>query len=237
MPNAVRRQIDAQRHHFRRRHFLHPVQSLRLLLGSGQVIIILTALFLCRLVGLAHRSVGENLSFLFADQITGLRAAQILFELLELLLIGDFETLTRFDAQADALLKPILAQGNATSAGKAVIGTVNGDLHDIGKNLVGISLEGAGFEVIDLGADVPVEAFVTAIREHKPAVVGLSALLTTTMPGMRDVIEAIRSAGLRQGVKIMIGGAPITQKFATEIGADFYGPDSTSAKDYARTVL
>jgi len=134
------------------------------------------------------------------------------------------------------LLKPILAQGNATSAGKAVIGTVNGDLHDIGKNLVGISLEGAGFEVIDLGADVSTEKFIDSVRMHQPKVLGLSALLTTTMPGMREVIEAIRSAGLGQGVKIMIGGAPVTQTFATEIGADFYGPDSTSAKDYARTV-
>jgi 5-methyltetrahydrofolate--homocysteine methyltransferase len=135
------------------------------------------------------------------------------------------------------LLKPLLAKGNATSAGKAVIGTVKGDLHDIGKNLVGISLEGAGFEVIDLGADVSTEKFIDSVRMHQPKVLGLSALLTTTMPGMREVIEAIRSAGLGQGVKIMIGGAPVTQTFATEIGADFYGPDSTSAKDYARTVL
>lgn len=134
------------------------------------------------------------------------------------------------------LLKPLLAQSGAAGVGKAVIGTVKGDLHDIGKNLVGMSLEGAGFEVIDLGADVPIEAFVTAIREHKPAVVGLSALLTTTMPVMREMIEAVKAAGLRDGVKIMIGGAPITQKYADEIGADFYGMDSTSAKDYARTV-
>ena len=134
------------------------------------------------------------------------------------------------------VLKPIMAQGNAASAGKAVIGTVKGDLHDIGKNLVGISLEGAGFEVIDLGADVPIEKFVAAIREHKPKVVGLSALLTTTMLAMRDIIAALNQAGLRQDVKVMVGGAPITLKFAAEIGADFYGPDSTSAKDYARTV-
>jgi 5-methyltetrahydrofolate--homocysteine methyltransferase len=100
-----------------------------------------------------------------------------------------------------------------------------------------MSLEGAGFEVIDLGADVPAESFVTAIREYKPAVLGLSALITTTMPIMKDVIDAVSSAGLRAGVKIMIGGAPITQKYANEIGADFYGPDSTSAKDYARSVI
>lgn len=135
------------------------------------------------------------------------------------------------------LLKPLLAKGSSAYLGRAVIGTVKGDLHDIGKNMVGMSLEGAGFEVIDLGADVPVESFVTAIKEHKPAVVGLSALITTTMPVMKDVIDAVQSAGLRSGVKIMIGGAPITQKYATEIGADFYGPDSTSAKDYARSVI
>jgi corrinoid protein of di/trimethylamine methyltransferase len=134
------------------------------------------------------------------------------------------------------VLKPILAQGKAHSAGKAVIGTVKGDLHDIGKNLVGISLEGAGFEVIDLGADVAAEKFVVAVREHEPKVLGLSALLTTTMLGMREVITALTKAGLRQNVKVMVGGAPITQRFATEIGADYYGADSTSAKDYARTV-
>ena len=135
------------------------------------------------------------------------------------------------------LLKPLLAKGSSAYLGRAVIGTVKGDLHDIGKNMVGMSLEGAGFEVIDLGADVPAESFVAAIREHKPTVIGLSALITTTMPLMKDVVDAISSAGLRAGVKIMIGGAPITQKYANEIGADFYGPDSTSAKDYARSVI
>ena len=135
------------------------------------------------------------------------------------------------------LLKPLLTQGNVHFVGTAVIGTVKGDLHDIGKNLVCISLEGAGFEVIDLGADVATEKFVKAIREHKPKVLGLSALLTTTMSVMREVIAAVSAAGLRDSVKIMIGGAPITQKYAFEIGADFFGPDSTSAKDYARTVL
>ena len=135
------------------------------------------------------------------------------------------------------LLKPLLAKGSSAYLGRAVIGTVKGDLHDIGKNMVGMSLEGAGFEVIDLGADVPVEAFVNAIRDNKPAVVGMSALLTTTMPVMRDVVDAVKSAGLRANVKIMIGGAPITQKYATEIGADFYGTDSTSAKDFARSVI
>ena len=135
------------------------------------------------------------------------------------------------------LLKPLLTHGNVHSVGTAVIGTVKGDLHDIGKNLVCISLEGARFEVIDLGADVATEKFVKAIREHKPKVLGLSALLTTTMSVMREVIAAVSAAGLRDSVKIMIGGAPITQKYAFEIGADFFGPDSTSAKDYARTAL
>lgn len=134
------------------------------------------------------------------------------------------------------VLKPILSKGDSVSAGKAVIGTVKGDLHDIGKNLVIMSLEGAGFEVIDLGTDVASEKFVAAVTEHKPKILGLSALLTTTMLVMKDVLQALKTAGVRDSVKVLVGGAPITQQFATEIGADFYGPDSISAKDYARTV-
>jgi 5-methyltetrahydrofolate--homocysteine methyltransferase len=134
------------------------------------------------------------------------------------------------------VLKPILAKSNIDPLGRVVIGTVKGDLHDIGKNLVGMALEGAGFEVIDLGADVAPEKFVDAIRMYKPKLVGLSALLTTTMLVMKDVVEAIKKAGLRTTVKVMVGGAPLHQKFADEIGADFYGPDSTTAKNYARSV-
>lgn len=135
------------------------------------------------------------------------------------------------------ILKPQLVQTGVEPMGKALMGTVKGDLHDIGKNLVIMALEGAGFEVIDLGTDVDPEKFVEAVREHKPQVIGLSALLTTTMLTMKEIIEAIKAAGLRNQVKIMIGGAPVSQEFADEIGADFYGMDSTSGRNYARDVV
>jgi len=135
------------------------------------------------------------------------------------------------------VIKPLLVKSGVKPIGKVVIGTVKGDLHDIGKNLVVMSLEGAGFEVIDLGIDVSPAKFIDAIKQHKPQVVGMSALLTTTMLSMKDTIEAIKSAGLRDKVKIMIGGAPVRKEFAEEIGADFYGPDATSGKNYAREVV
>lgn len=135
------------------------------------------------------------------------------------------------------ILKPALMVSNTQPVGKAVIGTVRGDLHDIGKNLVGISLEGAGFEVIDLGVDVTPEKFVEAVKQHSPKVIGMSALLTTTMQSMQDVIDSLENAGLRASVKVMVGGAAIQQKFADRIGADYYGPDSTAAKDYARSIV
>jgi 5-methyltetrahydrofolate--homocysteine methyltransferase len=135
------------------------------------------------------------------------------------------------------ILKPKLVASGIEPIGKVLVGTVKGDLHDIGKNLVVMSLEGAGFEVIDLGTDVPPEKFIAAIKEHKPKVVGMSALLTTTMLAMKDTIEAIKKAGLRDRVKIMIGGAPIRQEYCDEIGADYYGPDSTSARTFARDVV
>ncbi len=134
------------------------------------------------------------------------------------------------------VLKPMLVESGIEPIGKAVLGTVKGDLHDIGKNLVTMALEGAGFEVVDLGTDVPPDKFVEAIKEHKPQVIGMSALLTTTMMAMKDTIKAINDAGLRDQVKIMIGGAPIRQEFADEIGADFYGPDSTAGRNFARDV-
>lgn len=135
------------------------------------------------------------------------------------------------------LLKPKMVQSSATSTGTVVVGTVRGDMHDIGKNLLSIALEGAGFKVVDLGIDVAPEAFVESVKEHQPQVLGLSALLTTTMIAMREVIEAVQEAGLRDTVKVMIGGAPVTKDFADEIGADFFGPDSTSGKDFARKTV
>jgi 5-methyltetrahydrofolate--homocysteine methyltransferase len=134
------------------------------------------------------------------------------------------------------VLRPLLAESDVPSAGKYLIGTVQGDLHDIGKNLVKMMLEGAGFETVDLGADVRPEVFVAAVREHQPQLLGMSALLTTTMPGMKATIEALEEAGLRDTVKIMIGGAPVTAAFAEQIGADAYAPDAASAVDVARDL-
>jgi 5-methyltetrahydrofolate--homocysteine methyltransferase len=135
-----------------------------------------------------------------------------------------------------AVLRPLLAEGDAPSAGKYVIGTVKGDLHDIGKNLVRMMLEGAGFEMVDLGTDVEPQAFVNAVSEHKPQLLGMSALLTTTMVQMRTTIDALEEAGLRDSVKIMVGGAPVTDAFAKEIGADAYAADAASAVDVARSL-
>ncbi len=134
------------------------------------------------------------------------------------------------------VLRPLLAEGEAPSAGKYLIGTVKGDLHDIGKNLVRMMLEGAGFEMVDLGTDVAPEAFVNAVRDHKPQFVGMSALLTTTMVQMKATVEALEEAGLRSSVKIMVGGAPVTDAYAKQIGADAYAPDAASAVDIARSL-
>ena len=134
-----------------------------------------------------------------------------------------------------ALLKPILADTGVESIGKVVLGTVKGDQHDIGKNLVGMMLEGAGFEVIDLGTDIPSEKFVEMAREKKADIVGMSALLTTTMPGMKTTIEALKSAGLT--VRTMIGGALVTQRFADEINADAFGKDAAVAVEKAKELI
>jgi len=134
------------------------------------------------------------------------------------------------------VLRPLLAETDVMSAGKYVIGTVKGDLHDIGKNLVRMMLEGAGFEMIDLGTDVEPQAFVNAVSEHQPQLLGMSALLTTTMVQMKTTIDALEEAGLRDSVKIMVGGAPVTDAFAKEIGADAYAPDAASAVDVARSL-
>lgn len=135
------------------------------------------------------------------------------------------------------LLKTHLAEADVTSSGKVIIGTVQGDLHNIGKNLVGMMLEGAGFEIVDLGTDVPPEQFLGAVREHEPHIVGMSALLTTTMPAMRATIEALAEAGLRDRVKVLVGGAPVTQSFADKIGADGFAPDASSAARKAKELM
>ncbi len=135
------------------------------------------------------------------------------------------------------VIKQRSTTGTVTKSGKAVVGTVKGDLHDIGKNLLVMSLEGAGFEVVDLGTDVSTHQFVAAVKEHKPHVMGMSALLSTTMYMMKDVIEAIDKEGLHAGVKIMVGGAPLNDDYAKKIGADFYGPDCIAGRDYARSIV
>jgi 5-methyltetrahydrofolate--homocysteine methyltransferase len=136
-----------------------------------------------------------------------------------------------------ALLRPLLTAAHVQAVGKVVIGTVQGDLHDIGKNLVGMMLEGAGFEVVDLGADVSADKYVSAVKELRPNLVACSALLTTTMPGMKNVIHRLEAEGLRDQVKVIIGGAPVTDKYALEIGADGFAPDAASAASLAKQLI
>jgi len=135
------------------------------------------------------------------------------------------------------LLRPLLAAEGARFAGRVVIGTVKGDLHDIGKNIVAAMLEGGGFEVIDLGADVAPQKFVDSVKERNPQLVCLSALLTVTMLSMKTTIEALRDAGVRDSVKVLVGGAPVTPEFAREIGADGFGENATVAVTLARKLL
>ena len=135
------------------------------------------------------------------------------------------------------IVKPLFSRYDFKPVGTVVLGTVKGDLHDIGKNLVGMMLEGAGFQVIDLGVDVSPDKFVEAVKERRSHVVAMSALLTTTMPSMKATIEALKEAGLQGEVKVLVGGAPLTQRYADEIRADGYAPDAASAVDKARELL
>jgi 5-methyltetrahydrofolate--homocysteine methyltransferase len=135
------------------------------------------------------------------------------------------------------LLRPMLADTGAETVGTFLMGTVKGDVHDIGKNLVDIMLEGAGFKVVDLGVQIAPETFVEAIQEHEPDLVGFSAFLTTTMPMFKVNIEAIEKAGLREDVIVMVGGAPVTQEYADAVGADGYAPDAASATKLAKQLL
>ncbi len=135
------------------------------------------------------------------------------------------------------LLKPLMKENESVSLGKLVIGTVKGDLHDIGKNLVASMLEGCGFEVINLGVDISSEQFVAAVKEHKVDIICLSALLTTTMNYMKSVIEALQEAGLRDKVKVMVGGAPINEAFAVQIGADGYSSNANGAVTLAKKII
>ena len=135
------------------------------------------------------------------------------------------------------ILRSLLSESDADGIGTVIMGTVEGDLHDIGKNLVGMMLEGSGFKVVDLGAGVKPQAFVEAVKDYKPRIVGMSALLTTTMPKMKETVDAIKEAGIREQVKIMAGGAPVTQEFCDKIGADAYGDNAGSAVEKAKALV
>jgi len=134
-------------------------------------------------------------------------------------------------------LKPLMVEGDVETLATVVLGTVKGDLHDIGKNLVGIMMEGAGMQVYDVGVDISPEKFVEAVKENKPQFVGMSALLTTTMPSMKETLEALEEAGVRGDVKVLVGGAPVTQKFADEIGADGFAENAAEVVDRIKAML
>ena len=151
--------------------------------------------------------------------------------------IPDMLFAARAITKALDILRPLLADSDALTIGRVLIGTVAGDIHDIGKNLVSMFLEGAGFEVIDIGINVPPESFVQAVAEHHPDILGLSALLTTTMPSMKATIQALEAAGIRHQVKVVVGGAPVTQRFADQIEADGYGADGGAAIEICRKII
>lgn len=176
------------------------------------------------------------LTILFEGLIPSLEEVGRLFE------EGEYfvpEMLVAANAMAGAMkiLKPLIAKTGAKPVGTFVMGTVKGDIHDIGKNLCNVMLEGAGFEVIDLGVNVAPEAFIEAIREHQPQAVGMSAFLTTTMPMCKVNIDAITEAGLRDQVKILVGGAPITQEYADIVGADGFAPDASATVRLTKKLI
>lgn len=176
------------------------------------------------------------MEILFEGLIPALEEVGRLFE------IGEYfvpEMLVAANAMKGAMeiLRPLIAETGAKPVGTFVMGTVKGDIHDIGKNLVNVMLEGAGFEVHDLGVNVPPERFVEAIREFQPQAVGMSAFLTTTMPMCKVNIDAITEAGLRDKVKILVGGAPVTQEYADRVGADGYAPDASSAVRLTKQLI
>jgi corrinoid protein of di/trimethylamine methyltransferase len=178
----------------------------------------------------------DPLTLLFDALIPALEEVGRLFEIGEYF-VPEMLISARAMQGAMGILKPLIAETGAKPIGTFVMGTVKGDIHDIGKNLCDIMLEGAGFVVIDLGVNVPPEKFIEAILEHKPQAVGMSAFLTTTMPMFKKNIEAIKEAGLRDQVKILVGGAPVTQEYADIVGADGYAPDASSAVRLTKALL
>ncbi|MEW5984218.1 MAG: corrinoid protein [Acidobacteriota bacterium] len=191
-----------------------------------------------RVAELVRQALDENreaVTILNEGLIAGMRVVGEQFRVREIFL-PDVLLAARAMYAGLGLLKPLLARDGIPTAGKVVIGSVQGDLHDIGKNLVGIMLAGAGFEVIDLGNDVAPHRFVDEARDRGASVIGLSALLTTTMPVMKDVVDLVRSQGLHGKVRVIVGGAPVSDAWARQIGADAYGYDAASAVERIRTL-
>ncbi|MFX0093966.1 MAG: corrinoid protein [Candidatus Hodarchaeota archaeon] len=168
--------------------------------------------------------------------VTGIREAGDQYQEGEIFLPELMRSAETFK-EAMAILEPALGDKKRQKMGKIVLGTVRGDVHNLGKNIVGLMLDGAGFEVVDLGIDVAPEAFVTAVKEHQPQLVGMSALITTTMLEMEKTIKALEAAGLRKTVAVMIGGAPVSLRFAQTIGADAYARDAVEAVDKAISLI
>ncbi|MDX1522397.1 MAG: corrinoid protein [Anaerolineae bacterium] len=178
----------------------------------------------------------DPLTLLFDAMIPSLEEVGRLFEIGEYF-VPEMLIAARAMAAAMDILKPLIAETGAKPIGTFVMGTVKGDIHDIGKNLCNVMLEGAGFNVIDLGVNVQPETFVEAIREHQPEAVGMSAFLTTTMPMFKVTIEAITEAGLRDQVKILVGGAPVTQEYCDTVGADGFAPDASSTVRLTKKLI
>lgn len=179
---------------------------------------------------------GEKPKELLDAMMTGLKTCGDHFEKGEYFLPELMGSGAAFKAGMD-ILAPKLTKGDQVSHGKVVLGTMLGDVHDIGKSLVGFMLSSSGFTVVDLGVDVTTEGFVNAVREHKPQVLGMSALLTTTMLGMGDVVEELKKQGLRDKVKVIIGGGPVSKKYAEDIGVDGYGNDAAQAVNLVEGLM
>jgi len=188
---------------------------------------------------LTHKALSQSISageILYSGLVAGMSVVSEKFKNNEIF-IPEVLISARAMNSGLEIIKPLLAESKVESKGKVVIGTVKGDLHDIGKNIVAMLLQGAGFDVVDLGADVSKEKFVEFAKIEKADVIGMSALLTTTMLYMKEIIEALQDAGLRKDIKVIIGGAPVTDSYAAQIEADGYAPDAGSAADLLKQLL
>ena len=188
---------------------------------------------------LVNQALSENISaedILNNGLVAGMDVVSVKFKSNEFFIPEVLVSARAMTAGLD-IINPLLAAANVKAKGKVVIGTVKGDLHDIGKNIVGMMLQGAGYEIVDLGADVPKEKFIEFTQKENANMVGMSALLTTTMIYMQEIIDGLKEAGLRDKVKVIIGGAPVTQAYADQIDADGYAPDAASAIDLAKDLL